>query len=77
VKAARTDKAFDTPDLKVLREVLSSSSAPLPQVPDESKFETLVGNATKELFADAAAGRKVTEASVKKELSAAQQQMRK
>lgn len=77
VKAAQSDRAFDTPDLKVLREVLTTSSAPLPQVPDESKFETLVGNATKELFADAAAGRKVTSATVKKELSAAQQQMRK
>ncbi|RAJ69264.1 multiple sugar transport system substrate-binding protein [Streptomyces sp. Amel2xB2] len=77
VKSAQGDKAFDTPDLKVLREVLTTSSAPLPQVPDESKFETLVGNATKDLFADAAAGRKVTTASVKKELTAAQQQMRK
>jgi multiple sugar transport system substrate-binding protein len=77
VKTAQSDKAFDTPDLKVLRDVLGSSSAPLPQVKDESKFETLVGKATKELFADAAAGRKVTEESVQKELSAAQQQMRK
>ncbi|OEU91643.1 sugar ABC transporter substrate-binding protein [Streptomyces abyssalis] len=77
VKAAQSDKAFDTPDLKVLREVLTTSSAPLPQVKDESKFETLVGNATKDLFADAAAGRKVTTESVAKELSAAQQQMRK
>jgi len=77
VKAAQNDEAFDTADLKVLREVLTTSSAPLPQVPDESKFETLVGTATKELFADAAAGRKVTTDSVQKELSAAQQQMRK
>jgi multiple sugar transport system substrate-binding protein len=77
VKAAQFDKAFDTTDLKVLRDVLTTSSAPLPQVKDESKFETLVGNATKDLFADAAAGRKVTSATVKKELSAAQQQMRK
>lgn len=77
VKSAQDDKAFETPDLKVMREVLTTSSAPLPQVPDESKFETLVGNATKDLFADAAAGRKVTTESVKKELSAAQQQMRK
>lgn len=76
VKSAQTGKAFETPDLKVLRDVLTTSSAPLPQVKDESKFETLVGNATKELFADAAAGREVTSESVKKELSAAQQQMR-
>ena len=77
VEAAQGDEAFDTPDLKVLREVLNTASAPLPQVPDESKFETLVGTATKELFADAADGRKITEESVRRELSAAQQQMRK
>ena len=41
----RRDPAFDTPDLKVLRDMLASSAAPLPQVPDESQFETLVGTA--------------------------------
>ncbi|GAB2831253.1 ABC transporter substrate-binding protein [Streptomyces daliensis] len=77
VEAAQDDPAFSTPDLKVLRETLASSSAPLPQVADESKFETLVGTAIKELFADAAAGRKVTTGSVQERLTKAQQQMKK
>ncbi|MFG7945103.1 ABC transporter substrate-binding protein [Streptomyces cacaoi] len=64
-------------DEKVMRAVLADSSAPLPQVPDESKFETLVGTAMKELFADAAAGRSVTEESVRQRLGEAQQKMRK
>lgn len=64
-------------DEKVLRSVLADSAAPLPQVADESKFETLVGTAMKRLFADAAAGRKVTTQAVHNALTKAQQQMRK
>lgn len=75
VKAAQEGGAFSTPDQKVSREVLATSAAPLPQVPDESKFETLVGTAIKELFADAAAGRAVTEQSVEDRLTKTQQQM--
>ncbi|MEV4200389.1 ABC transporter substrate-binding protein [Micromonospora globbae] len=76
VKTAGTDPAFSAPEQKVLQETLSTTAAPLPQVPDESTFETLVGTAIKELFADAASGRPVTEESVKKKLSDAQQKMR-
>ncbi|MEV6369314.1 ABC transporter substrate-binding protein [Micromonospora musae] len=76
VKTVGTDPAFSAPEQKVLQETLSTSAAPLPQVPDESTFETLVGTAIKELFADAASGRPVTEDSVKKKLSDAQQKMR-
>ncbi|GAA2086146.1 sugar ABC transporter substrate-binding protein [Streptomyces albiaxialis] len=65
------------PDEKIMREVLADSAAPLPQVPNESQFETLVGTAMKEMFADAAAGRTVSTASVKERLTKAQQQMRK
>ncbi|MFE0136895.1 ABC transporter substrate-binding protein [Streptomyces sp. NPDC059037] len=75
VKAAQQDPAFDRPELKVLRDTLAKSAAPLPQVPDESQFETAVGTAVKNLFAHAAAGREVTTASVKAELAKAQQQM--
>ncbi|MBY8878004.1 ABC transporter substrate-binding protein [Actinacidiphila acidipaludis] len=75
VKEAQSDPAFQTPDLKVLASVLSSSAAPLPQVPNESQFETLVGTAIKDLFADAAAGKPVTDDSVKAALTKAQQQM--
>ncbi|MFI7235572.1 ABC transporter substrate-binding protein [Streptomyces cyaneofuscatus] len=75
VKEAQADEAFGAPDLKVLRDTLSTSAAPLPQVPNESQFETAVGTAVKELWADAAAGRPVTEASVKARLEKAQQSM--
>ncbi|MBT2408327.1 MULTISPECIES: sugar ABC transporter substrate-binding protein [unclassified Streptomyces] len=77
VKAAQTDTAFATEDLTVLRTTLATSAAPLPQVPEESQFETAVGTAVKELFADAAAGRPVTTESVKSKLTKAQQQMAK
>ncbi|QEU89624.1 ABC transporter substrate-binding protein [Streptomyces kanamyceticus] len=77
VRAAQRDAAFDRADTAVLRDTLLKSAAPLPQVPDESQFETSVGTAIKKLFADAAAGRGVTTDSVKAELSKAQQQMPK
>uniref|UniRef100_A0AAU2JKA8 Sugar ABC transporter substrate-binding protein n=1 Tax=Streptomyces sp. NBC_00049 TaxID=2903617 RepID=A0AAU2JKA8_9ACTN len=75
VKAAQSDPAFANEDLTVLRDTLATSAAPLPQVPEESQFETAVGTAVKELFADAAAGRPVTTDSVKARLTKAQQQM--
>ena len=75
VKAAQADPAFSTPAGAVLKNTLATSAAALPQVADESQFETTVGTAVKELFADAAAGRAVTTASVKAELDKAQQQM--
>jgi ABC-type glycerol-3-phosphate transport system substrate-binding protein len=75
VKAAQSDPAFSTPANTVLKDTLARSAAALPQVPDESQFETAVGTAVKELFADAAAGRPVTAESVKAKLEKAQQQM--
>ncbi|MFJ4776146.1 ABC transporter substrate-binding protein [Streptomyces sp. NPDC088762] len=75
VKAAQSDPAFANEDLAVLRTTLATSAAPLPQVPEESQFETAVGTAVKELFADAAAGRPVTAESVRARLTKAQQMM--
>ncbi|MFF7853162.1 extracellular solute-binding protein [Streptomyces sp. NPDC007904] len=75
VKAAQQDPAFNSPANAVLKDTLAKSAAALPQVPDESQFETTVGTAIKELFADAAAGRAVTTGSVKAALTKAQQQM--
>ncbi|MEU0742224.1 sugar ABC transporter substrate-binding protein [Streptomyces sp. NPDC006134] len=77
VKSAQQDPAFDSPALAVLRDTLTTSAAALPQVPEESQFETVVGTAVKELFADAAAGRPVTTESVRAKLDKAQQQMPK
>ncbi|MFE3070410.1 extracellular solute-binding protein [Streptomyces sp. NPDC059247] len=75
VKTAQQDPAFDTPTVAVLKKTLATSAAALPQVPEESQFETVVGTAVKKLFADAAAGRPVTTGSVRAELDKAQQQM--
>ncbi|OKI01028.1 sugar ABC transporter substrate-binding protein [Streptomyces sp. CB02923] len=75
VKEAQADPAFAGPEQAMQRQALDGHAAPLPQVPDESQFETLVGTAVKELFADAAAGRPVTTESVRRRLTKAQQQM--
>ncbi|MER6437217.1 MULTISPECIES: ABC transporter substrate-binding protein [unclassified Streptomyces] len=77
VKTAQEDSAFNTPSNAVLKDTLAKSAAALPQVADESQFETAVGTAVKNLFAAAAAGHPVTTASVKAELEKAQQQMPK
>ncbi|MEU9077686.1 sugar ABC transporter substrate-binding protein [Kitasatospora sp. NPDC048538] len=75
VKEAQADPAFATPELRTLADVLRTSSAPLPQVTEESQFETLVGTAVKNLMGAAAAGRPVTDDTVRAELGKAQQQM--
>src|SRR5690606_16710364 len=68
VLSAQEDPVFDTEELNVLRDTLANSAAPLPQVPEESQFETLVGTAMTELFAEAAQGRDVTEERVLEKL---------
>lgn len=75
VKTAQGDAAFSAPSDAVLKNTLATSAAALPQVASESQFETAVGTAVKDLFADAAAGRAVTTDSVKAKLVKAQQQM--
>jgi multiple sugar transport system substrate-binding protein len=66
---------FNTPAVRTFRSVLEHTSAPMPMVPDEAQFETLVGNAVKALLADAAAGRSVGESQVEDRLSEAESQM--
>src|SRR4051812_35948311 len=75
VKTAQEDATFNSASNSVLKQTLATSAAALPQVADESQFETAVGTAVKDLFADAAAGRAVTTDSVKAKLLKAQQQM--
>ncbi|MGW1614999.1 ABC transporter substrate-binding protein [Streptomyces sp. NPDC002285] len=75
VKGAQSDASFNAGANSVLKDTLAQSAAAMPQVADESQFETAVGTAVKDLFADAAAGRSVTTASVKAALEKAQQQM--
>jgi multiple sugar transport system substrate-binding protein len=75
VKAALAASPAANQEQTVLRNVLSTSATPLPQVAKEAQFETAVGGAVKNLFADAASGKPVSAATVKAQLSSAQQQM--
>jgi multiple sugar transport system substrate-binding protein len=76
VQSAYGDAAFQTPTIKVIQQTLSSTAAPLPQVAQESQFETLVGTVMKNLFADAASGKPITADYVKGKLAAANQQVK-
>lgn len=75
VQGAYSDPAFQTDTVKVFQDVLANTAAPLPAVPEEAQFETLVGTAMKDLFADIASGKTVTEADVRAKLAAANEQV--
>ncbi|MEO3926200.1 extracellular solute-binding protein [Micromonosporaceae bacterium B7E4] len=75
VKDAYSDPAFQTPLIKVFQDVLANTAGPLPQVPEESKFETTVGSGMRDLFAKVASGQPVGEPEVAAALEKAQQEM--
>lgn len=75
VVSANSDAAFQAPEQQVLAGVLASTAGPLPQVPTESQFESLVGTAMKNLFADAASGKPITDSAIRALLTQAQQQV--
>lgn len=76
VQSGYSDPAFHTTEVETFQQVLATTAAPLPAVPEESQFETLVGTVMKGLFADAASGKPITSAYVKSKLSAANQQVK-
>ncbi len=76
VRSAYTDPAFQTPEAKTLQDILANTAAPLPNVPEENQFETLVGTLMKNLFADVASGKPVTADTVRSKLAAANQQVK-
>ena len=75
VTDAYSDPAFQTADDKVFQQVLASSATAMPEIAQESQFETVIGTAMKTLFADAANGTPITDALVNSALTKAQQQM--
>ncbi|GIH79706.1 sugar ABC transporter substrate-binding protein [Planobispora longispora] len=75
VKDAYDDPAFQSEHIKAFQEILATTAAPLPQVPEESQYETLVGTAMNELFADVASGKQVTEEQIKAKLTEANEKM--
>jgi multiple sugar transport system substrate-binding protein len=75
VAAAYSDPAFHTSAVTTFRSILASTAAPMPEVPQESNFETTVGTAIIHLYADAATGKTVTSAMIAQALTLAQQQL--
>ncbi|GIH94477.1 extracellular solute-binding protein [Planobispora siamensis] len=75
VNDAYDDPAFQTEHIKAFQQILATTAAPLPQVPEESQYETLVGTAMNELFADVASGKPVSEAQIKAKLTEANEKM--
>ncbi|HEX2288670.1 MAG TPA: sugar ABC transporter substrate-binding protein, partial [Pseudonocardiaceae bacterium] len=64
------DGAFQSDEAKVARETIASRAIPLPRVPQEAQFETLVGNAVVTWLADTATGRQPTADQIRSELEA-------
>jgi multiple sugar transport system substrate-binding protein len=75
VSQAYDDPRFQTPLIQTFRGILASSAMPLPMIPQEAQFETLMGETVKQLIADAAAGIPVTDQTIKTLLSTANQKM--
>jgi multiple sugar transport system substrate-binding protein len=76
VQGAYSDAAFQTPTVKMFQQILSSTAAPMPEVPAESQFETLVGATIAGLFAEAASGKTISANEIKSKLTADQQQVK-
>ena len=76
VTTVSADPAFAKPEQKAIQDTLATSAAPLPQVPQESQFETLVGTLMKDLFAEAAKGKSPTVAEIQQKLKTAQEQVK-
>ncbi|WGD37769.1 sugar ABC transporter substrate-binding protein [Lysinibacter sp. HNR] len=69
-----SDPAFQTEEVQLKQETLANNAAPMPLIAQEGQMETLIGTASRELFAQAAAG-KLTAASIRSALSDANSQM--
>jgi multiple sugar transport system substrate-binding protein len=76
VTGAYSDPTFQTPTVKTFQGILSTTAAAMPEVAAESQFETLVGAMLKNLFADAASGKTITDAEISSQLAAASQQVK-
>jgi multiple sugar transport system substrate-binding protein len=75
VSDAYSDPAFQNEAVSTFKTILSTTAAPMPAVAQESQFETLVGTAMNNLFADAATGKTVDDSAIASALTAAQQQL--
>ncbi|WP_344681919.1 sugar ABC transporter substrate-binding protein [Saccharopolyspora taberi] len=75
VEDAYDDPASRAPVDRTFAEVLAEDSEPMPMIPTESRFETTVGAAIRDLFARAATGNPVHREDVREALADAEQKM--
>jgi multiple sugar transport system substrate-binding protein len=63
--------AFDTPEAKIARDTIANRAIPMPRVPQETQFETLIGKSVVGWLADTATGKQPDRAQVAAALKAA------
>lgn len=66
-----TGPAFDTPEAKIARETIAGRAIPLPRVPQETQFETLIGTEVVNWLADTATGKQPAAGQISAALQAA------
>jgi multiple sugar transport system substrate-binding protein len=66
-----TGPAFDTTEAKIARETVATRAVPLPRVPQETQFETLIGTEVVNWLADTATGKQPTAEQISSTLRAA------
>jgi multiple sugar transport system substrate-binding protein len=66
-----TGDAFRTPEQLIARETLARRAVPMPRVPQETQFETLVGKDVVSWLADTATGRQPDDAAIRAALKSA------
>ncbi|WP_437549615.1 sugar ABC transporter substrate-binding protein [Sorangium sp. So ce367] len=75
VTEAYADERFRSANTQVFQKVLAETAESMPMIEETAQFETLVGTAMRDLFAEAASGKAVDEAAIRAKLTRANQQM--
>lgn len=70
-----TGDAFDTPEMQIARQTLAERAVPMPRVPSEAQFETLVGADVVGWLARTATGDRPTPEEISAALAAAEQKV--
>ena len=65
-----TGPAFETPETKIARDTIATRAIPMPRVPQETQFETLIGKDVVGWLADTATGKQPTAAQISAALKA-------
>lgn len=66
-----TGPAFETAEAKIARQTIATRAIPLPRVPQETQFETLIGQDVVSWLADTATGKQPNTAQIRSALKAA------